>query len=293
MTTQYRPATTRDLPAINDIYYQHEAENDPDLPPPRPLACYPYLLANGEMWVAEENGATIGFSGVLTWGDIAYLTDLFVRSDYQSASVGKMLLRHNLPGDGMIRCTLASNDPRAVSRYVRAGMQPQWPHYWLVAEPTALAGLPVSGVEVAPADVSDPAFLQWDAELCGRRRPQDLAHWRATNRAVPVWFRRAGETIGYGLIQTYSDSSLWNPDAYTIGPIGARRVEDAVACVSAAVAWAQPRATAIRLALPGPHPALAPLLGAGFRIVYVETFCSSASVPFFDPRRYITSGEWL
>ncbi|MGH2486129.1 MAG: hypothetical protein ACRDHE_08975 [Ktedonobacterales bacterium] len=32
---------------------------------------------------------------------------------------------------------------------------------------------------------------------------------------------------------------------------------------------------------------------AGFRIVYVETFGSTARAPFFDPRRYQPSGDGL
>jgi hypothetical protein len=35
------------------------------------------------------------------------------------------------------------------------------------------------------------------------------------------------------------------------------------------------------------------LLSAHFAITYVETFCSSADEPFFDPRGYITSGTVL
>jgi hypothetical protein len=49
----------------------------------------------------------------------------------------------------------------------------------------------------------------------------------------------------------------------------------------------------VRIDVPGPHPALAPLLERGFQIVYVETFQSSAAAPFFDARCYIPSGSDL
>jgi hypothetical protein len=35
---------------------------------------------------------------------------------------------------------------------------------------------------------------------------------------------------------------------------------------------------------------MAPLLSAGFRIVDVETFCSTASEQFVDVQRYVSSG---
>jgi hypothetical protein len=45
----------------------------------------------------------------------------------------------------------------------------------------------------------------------------------------------------------------------------------------------------LRLFLPGPHPTLAPLLAAGLRITYADTYCSSAARPIFDPVRYIAT----
>jgi hypothetical protein len=47
----------------------------------------------------------------------------------------------------------------------------------------------------------------------------------------------------------------------------------------------------LHVSVPGPHPSLAPLLDGHFHITYVETFLSSAVAPFFDPRRYLTSGS--
>jgi hypothetical protein len=46
----------------------------------------------------------------------------------------------------------------------------------------------------------------------------------------------------------------------------------------------------LRLAVPGPHPALRPLLDAGFRIADFDTFASSAQTPFFVPRCYLSTG---
>jgi hypothetical protein len=56
------------------------------------------------------------------------------------------------------------------------------------------------------------------------------------------------------------------------------------------VRWARERAEVLRISVTGPHPALAPLLTAGFKIVEVETFCSNGSAAFLDIERYIPSG---
>ncbi|HEX9412570.1 MAG TPA: hypothetical protein VF916_03635, partial [Ktedonobacterales bacterium] len=98
--------------------------------------------------------------------------------------------------------------------------------------------------------------------------------------------------IGYALVQRRSDASIYYPQGFTIGPIGTPPDADSAACVLATVAWASARTAVFRIAVPGEHPALKPLLDAACKIVYVETFCSSAA-PLFDPQRYVTSGDLL
>src|SRR5207249_11985331 len=110
--------------------------------------------------------------------------------------------------------------------------------------------------------------------------------------AAALWFRRQGTVVGYGYVRPGA-GTLNSPEACTLGPIGARTPDDARACVLAAVAWARPRATVLRIDVPGPHPSLAVLLDAHFRIVDVETFVSTEHTPFVDPRRYSGSGGSL
>ena len=64
--------------------------------------------------------------------------------------------------------------------------------------------------------------------------------------------------------------------------------------VSVRVAWpgGSPQSNdgcSLEITVPGPHPALRPLLEAGFRIDYIGTFCASAPVRL-NPARYIPSG---
>lgn len=191
-----------------------------------------------------------------------------------------------------IRCTMASADPRAASLYIRNGMIPQWPHYCLRADQPALDSTAVGGIETIEAEPQDAEMIRWDAEIGGRPRPQEHAFWAREERGVPLWFRRRNTTIGYGYVRLGA-GSLWYPDAATIGPVGVRDPADAGACVAAAVAWARDHAKVLRISVPGPYPALAPLLSARFRITYVETFLSAAPQPFFDPRCYLASESTL
>ena len=115
------------------------------------------------------------------------------------------------------------------------------------------------------------------------------AFWAREQRAVPLWFRRQGTVVGYGYVRLGA-GTIYSPQACTLGPIGARTPDDAGACVLAAVAWARPRATVLLIDVPGPHPGLAALLDARFRITYVETFMAVAHTPFLDPRCYVASG---
>ena len=70
-------------------------------------------------------GAVIGYAGSIVRGQVAFLTDLFVRAAHQSNAIGQALLAAVMPQDGRMHCTTASTDPRAQALYARAGMAPR------------------------------------------------------------------------------------------------------------------------------------------------------------------------
>ena len=284
-----RRATESELPDIFDIFYQNEMHGVADPPPrgdvPPWLA---HTLATGELLVAERAGVFLGFAGLTTRSGVAFLTDLFVRPDVQSGGVGRALLRAILPSDVAVICTLASSDPRALALYIRAGMVPQWPNYWLLGESEKLRFV-AGDVEVVEAAPDDRELLRWDRRIAGRYRPQDHRFWVREQGGVPLWFRRGGVVIGYGYAR-FNASIIWHAEALTFGPIGARSAGEARGCALAAVRWGRERASAVRVALPGPHPALRPLLDAGLRIADFDTFVSTAQEPFFDPQSYLSTG---
>lgn len=288
-----RPVEPGDLPQIYDIYYE-DLTMAMAAPPPRPpvIGEIRHEVAAGVAWVAERAGRVDGFATLSVRGRVAFLSSLFVRQDTQSAGLGWRLLQAILPLRTHLCCTISSGDPRALALYSRSGMAPRWPELLLQTQTAPSAAPTPPGLVIDEADAGDPALEDWDARIGGRRRPQDLAYLIGEERAVPLWFRRGGEIVGYGLVRL-SAGTPWHPDAATLGPIGAVSPDDARDCTIATVAWAWRRAPVLRIDLPGPHPALAALLGAGFRIIDMDTFMSAAAEPFAAPDRYIGSGGSL
>jgi hypothetical protein len=299
---QTRKAVKSDLPRLYDIWYHDEIAGEEDTPPPGPpLSTFAYSLEHGEMLVAaEESGAIAGFGATHTWpavnGPLTYLSDLFVARDTQSHGVGLSLLG-SLPMREGARCVMASRDPRATALYIRWGMLPQWPNYWLAADTPNVAHrldvLPGAELEVSLAEMDDPELARWDFMSCGFERLHDL-RWMIERRdAQPLWLIRNGKRVGYAFVQRRCDELLWRPKSWIIGPVGALTPEDAASSVGAVIRYAAGRAPTMRLAVPGPHPALAPLVETGFLIVYLETFLASQGALPFDPSRYLPSGVYL
>jgi GNAT superfamily N-acetyltransferase len=287
-----RPAGDRDLARVGAIWYQAVVGEAAGAPPWVP-SLYAHELASHELYVAERGGEVVAFGAVVHRGGIAFLADLFVAAAQRSTGVGKRLLGHILPRDGRPCCTVSSDDPRALPLYVRAGMRPWYPQLQLRAELASVRLEPDRSVQLIELDDVDDEYRHWDAQIGGRNRPEDHSYWRRARGGRPCWFVRDDRVVGYGLAQTRSDDLVSSPDAITVGPIGVRQPADAVACVLAAVGWVRGYGGTARISLTGPHPALAPLLAAGFRLVERETFCLSAEAPFFDARCYLPSGSDL
>ncbi len=289
--TDIRLAHEHDLRSMYEVFYQNEIHDI--LNPPPAMGDTPsylrHVLQTGTMYVAEQDGEVLAFAGAITRGTVTFLTDLFVRPTQQSNQLGKTLLRAVLPHNTLIRCTESSSDPRALALYIREGMRPQWPLFALRLQ-KPIAKMPsIDDIEVVDADADDPELIRWDAQISGRLRPVDHQYWVQKEHAIPLWFRRQKQIIGYGYIRLNAGTLLY-PDACTLGPIGVSNSEDATACVLATVNLALQKADALHINVPGPHPCLAPLLERGFRITDVDTFVSSATTLFFDAQCYISSG---
>ena len=198
--TIFRPAQETDLAQMYEVFYQNEIIDILNPPPYGDTSDLRHTLQTGTVYVAERDTTILAFAGAITRGEVTFLTDLFVLPDQQSTQLGKTLLPYVLPQSGLIHSTMSSTDARALALYIRAGMHPAWPHFFLRLEKPIRADFSTPGVEIVVADIDDPALVEWDARLSGRFRPQDHAHWIARQQAVPLWFRRRGQTVGYAYV---------------------------------------------------------------------------------------------
>src|SRR5579859_7591141 len=200
--TIFRPAHETDLRAVYEVFYQNEVLDSPHPPSPGDVPSYlRHVLQTGTLYVAEQDGKVLAYAGAITRGNITFLTDLFVWPGHQSGQLGKTLLHSVLPQDDLVHCTMSSSDPRALALYIRAGMRPQWPHFALRLEKPTHEMTLTPGMEIIEADPGDPALVHWDAQVSGRLRPVDHLYWVREQRAVPLWFRRQGQNVGYGYIR--------------------------------------------------------------------------------------------
>jgi GNAT superfamily N-acetyltransferase len=188
------------------------------------------------LWVAVERGDVVGFAGLLRRGPLVHLGDLFVAPERLGEGIGRRLLEASLPQEGL-RTTLASRDERALPLYARFGLRPIAPVLYL--EGSLAAGAEVERVAVEELPAPDrPGQLRLLAEAGGHGLTRGRA-WTAV--------RPAGATCWLGPGEGGADDVL-------------------------AFAASVDRAT---VALPGPHPAVLPLLAAGFRVATLDFFMAS------------------
>jgi len=275
-----RDAGPDDLGDVYDIWYATETVGLAQPPPPRTMPWFGHLLAVGRLVVADDGGTLIGFAGVVDLGPCVALSDLFVRPERQSHGVGAALLDEVLP-PGRPLVTMASADPRALASYARRGMRPRWPAYYLTATADQVRPGPWPSLSVEPLP-----FDAYDWPL-----PGDVPYHRALG-ATPLAVRRDGRLTGTALVVDASPQRLFHPDTSEVLETTARDGDDATELVLAVVGHVlDGGATRVVVQVPGPHGALAPLLGRGFAITDVDTACATDDGLLADPARHTMHGE--
>ncbi len=212
-------------------------------------------LATGAVVVSEDEGEITGFGATLERGGVHHLGDLFLRLGLEGRGAGAAMLAELLPDHGR-RTTFSSSDRRALALYARRGLVPVAPL------------LHLRGASAPPEwddgslEAADPAHAAGlDAELRGYARMADHEFLGQLSGVEPL----AGERR-FAYLRTV-------PGTTYVGPCG--DLDATASTALAAVAQAARRSPEVGLALPGPHPALRPLLDAGFRIVDVDTIMAS------------------
>ncbi len=149
-------------------------------------------------WVAEQDGAIIGYSRSVNHDGVRELTEFFVHPGAQAHGVGKELLARAFPRDNVRRrIIIATPEIRAQSLYMRSGVYARHSLYRFRRTPQA-THLP-SDLVIEPATqlTADLArFAAVDHAILGFQRDADHA-WLMSERQA--WtYRRQGEVVGYG-----------------------------------------------------------------------------------------------
>ena len=246
----------------------------------RPM--FEHLAATADQWwLAEEDaaGRAVGYARSIVRDGVRELTEFFVLPDAQSAGVGRGLLERALPAEGARhRAIVATIDPRAIARYLRAGLAAR-------ATMVGLEGSPrderlATDLVRQPIDPEDPPLeelAEVDRPLLGFRRDEDH-RWLASQRPGAV-YRRGRSVVGYGYHPT---RPLWG------GPYAALEASDLPVLIAdgeAAAAAAGHATVSFDVALTA-QSALDHLLGRGFRVdPFVMLFFTDGTVDGLD--RYV------
>jgi GNAT superfamily N-acetyltransferase len=285
-----RPATPGDVPAI----YRLTAAHDVHLEGPDGVG-QPYidrLFEDGTVLVAMRRGSVVGVAAAVWLRPAAgsagpsrsHVSDLFVEPSEHGAGVGGPLFRALMEAHVDERWTVSSSgDPRAQALYARAGMVPVWPLYYL-QRPRAASDRPLPPIRGAVTRGTSAAELVAAfANLSGLDRALDIVTWTSRRGGTPIAVELDGELALAGSVRDGATSLVRWLDAAVIAPTA-----DPVAALVAALGSdvvARPGGSA-GLCLGGPHPALKPLLDAGFRIVERDTWCESP-LGLVDPARIV------
>jgi GNAT superfamily N-acetyltransferase len=277
MTTfEVRAATEADLAAIAAIALATGQDEDWDQVFPAYLR---HLLAHGSLLVAEREEAVAGYGATLTIGSgplaISMLADLFIHPLAHGAGCGRAILDALWRAEPR-RMTFSSLHAHALPLYTSFGLDAWWPLLYLRGDVRRLHR--PAGWSVSQADAGQVGLLERD--WTGIDRTAEHRFWAGWPNGAAVIASLDGEPAAAGTVggagSEYGISHLAvRADA------GDEAARDAIIAVLSGL---EPAGGHARVCLPAPHPAIRPLLTAGWR---VEEFdLHMASEPgLIDPRR--------
>ena len=281
MRVEVRRAEDADVVTAAAIWWRCDHPNEP-FPVEARYVHLQHEYAMGQLWMATSEGDAVGFAGTITRSGVTHLCDVFVEPAHHGHGVGQVLLGVALR-DASARTTFASKDPRALPLYVRFGMQPLWPSFYVSGDPRRIA---VGAMVAEEADVAE--LLEIDREATGRQRPEEHEYWKSL--AVAHRIRDGARTVGFAYLEP---PQPWDgPDDWTLDTLAVLPGVDPIDALAAAVAAAVAREAAkLSLVVGGPFPALRPLLDAGFTIQDQDIFLAS-SLDLVDPTMHLTDSDF-
>jgi hypothetical protein len=207
------------------------------------------------------------------------LCDLFVHPDAHGLGIGQAVLAE-LWRDEPRRMTFSSLHPHALPLYTRFGVDAWWPLLYLAGPVAALRAPDGWSVSVSgPAEVA-AAELGWT----GVDRAADHRAWAARPHGFPASVLRDGALLAAGTAA--GDGDEFGIVHLAIAPgVTDDSARDAVLTLLASLDAPDGRAM---VCLPAPHPAVRPLLGAGWRVRDKDLYMASEP-DLLDARRAVPS----
>jgi len=278
-----RKATDDDLSAIREILAAHG--NDGAIVVADVVGPYlRHLIAHGRARVAVEDGVVVGFGATVDAGGSVHLADLFVRADRLGQGIGRPLL-DAVFGDAERRTTFASDDPRAMPIYVRAGMRPLWASLYVDGPASRLPSPPAG---LTTRDATPEELATHEDAWRGHGRLADWQHWAAQPAADTFAVLDGGVVAGIANARARQASPVRVLNRLVVHPDTG---VDPVTVTLAALARAG-REGIVLAAVQGPSPVLRPLLDLGFRIADRDQFMASEP-GLIDPARLIPNPGML
>ena len=275
-----RDATENDLDPIAEVAVATGQDEEWAAADPAYAA---HLLAHGHLVVACRDGVITGYGATLLIGEgaatVSMLCDLFVDPRAHGLGCGQAMLAALWPGQPR-KMTFSSQHPHALPLYIRAGLDAWWPLLYLAGDVHALGG--PAGWAAGPSIPERVAALE--QRWTGADRAADHRAWAARPAGRAIEVRRDGEVLAAGTVAGAGPE--YGLVHMAIAP--AASDDDARDAVCAALASLDPPGGRARVCLPGPHPAVRPLLAAGWRNDYIDLFMATEP-GLLDPRRAVPS----
>jgi GNAT superfamily N-acetyltransferase len=240
-----------------------------------------HLLKAGHVVVAEDRGQVTGFGAVrdvpTSKGSARMLCDLFVDPGCHGRGLGRAMLAVLWDGGGP-RMTFSSLHAHALPLYTRYGLDAWWPLLYLRGDVRDL--VTPAGWQAAATGPGDVAALE--EAWTGTGRAADHDAWSSRPGGQAVTASLDGEPLAAGSVA--GEGGEYGIVHLALSPaVTGEQARDAVLAVLASLAGG-----AARVCLPAPHPAVRPLLAAGFRNEDTDLFMATEPA-LLDPRRAVPS----
>jgi hypothetical protein len=241
-----------------------------------------HLVAHHRAMVTQQDGSVVAFGATVNAGVATHLADLFVLPDRLGEGIGRPLLAALFDGAER-RTTFASDDPRAMPLYVRAGMAPLWASVYVEGATASLPPTP-GFLETASTDPARLATLE--LAWTGVDRSTDHAFWASQAAADSFVVAERGEAVAICNARARQSSPVRIIDRMLVRP-GADPVPPTLAALRRTG-----RGGIVQVTLQGPSPVLRVLLDAGFMVVDRDQFMASEP-GLVDPARLIANPGML